>query len=347
MKFSEDSGQAANYLRQAIPTMIKHNIVPNPLNYTLWYSYFSNDFPELNKQLDQTIERYGTCPSKVGESLFIQYVSQLDDDKTAELENFQNAFSHLVNNLNDSMDSTSKQTSGYSTALKNNISVLESCELDDSVKPILDELNANANALSAAHEKFQSDLSVAQSEINLLKNELEESQRDANTDPLTGLFNRRVFESIFDQFEEERSEHDSIALIIMDIDKFKLFNDTHGHLLGDQVLKFVGELLKSECPDSIVPVRFGGEEFAMLCPNYDMQKAFDVAEKIRSKLASLPFNSKKTNKLIPPITASFGVASKNSNEVLSQIVERADKALYAAKEAGRNQVHLADINSKI
>ncbi len=341
MKFSENSGQAASYLRQAIPTMVKHNIVPNPLNYTLWYSYFSEAFPELNKELDQALGRYGTCPTKVGEALFVQHISQLDDDNSLQLENFQKAFSHVVDNLSDSIDYTSKQTTGYSAALQDNIAALQEHGLDDSITPVLSQLNTNANALCTAHAKFQSDLSAAQTEINTLKTKLEKSQREANTDHLTGLYNRRVFESIFEQFEEEHNEHDSLSLIIMDIDKFKLFNDTHGHLLGDQVLKFVGELLKTECPNNIVPVRFGGEEFAMLCPKYESKKAYCVAEKIRAKLASVPFNSKKTGEKIPPITASFGVATKNGKEILSQIIERADQALYAAKEAGRNQVKLA------
>ncbi|MDT0594866.1 GGDEF domain-containing protein [Glaciecola petra] len=340
MKFSEDSDQAANYLRQAIPTMVKHSIVPNPLNYTLWYSYFSDAFPELNKELDQAIERYGTCPAKVGENLFIQHISQLDNEDEEQLEAFQKAFSTMVNNLSDSIDQTAKQTNGFSAALKENIDALESHDLGADVAPVLNNLNANASAICDANDQFQGQLSAAQSEINALREELEASRRDANTDPLTGLYNRRVFEAIYKQFMEEESE-DDLTLIMMDIDKFKLFNDTHGHLLGDQILKFVGKLLKSECPESITPVRFGGEEFAMLCPKCSLEKGQEVAENIREKLAAVPFNNKKSGAKIPPVTASFGVAMKKQKEELSEIIERADKALYAAKDGGRNQVQLA------
>lgn len=340
MKFSEDSDQAANYLRQAIPAMVKHSIVPNPLNYTLWYSYFSDAFPDLNKELEQTIERYGTCPAKVGENLFIQHISQLDNEDEEQLEAFQKAFSTMVNNLSDSLDHTAKQTNGFSAALKENITALESHELGDAVAPVLNNLNANASAICDANDQFQGQLSAAQSEINALREELEASRRDANTDPLTGLFNRRVFEAIYKQFVEEENE-DELTLIIMDIDKFKVFNDTHGHLLGDQILKFVGKLLKSECPDSITPVRFGGEEFAMLCPKFALEEGQEVAENIRAKLAAVPFNNKKSGTKIPPVTASFGVATKKEKEDLTQIIERADKALYAAKDGGRNQVQLA------
>lgn len=341
MKFSEDSGEAAGYLRQAIPNMVKHNIVPNPLNYTLWYSYFSEEFPALNKDLDQTIERYGTCPPKVGESLFIQHISQLGDNKQEKLENFHAAFSNVVANLSSSIDQTAQETAGYSTALKNNLSALDDCELDDAIAPVINDISNNANALCDANDVFQSKLSAAQIEINTLKAELEKSQFEANTDPLTGLYNRRVFESIFNQFKEAHDEDSKLTLIMMDIDKFKVFNDTYGHLKGDQILQFVGELLKSECPKDITPVRFGGEEFAILCPNCEIEAAYKIAEKIRIKLASVSFSNKKTGKKIPPVTASFGIACRKSEEILAQIIERADKALYVAKDAGRNQVQMA------
>jgi diguanylate cyclase len=321
--------------------MVKYNIVPNPLNYTLWYSYYSEMFPNLNKELDDVVERYGTCPTKIGESLFVQHISQLDDNNEKHLDNFQQAITHLVSNLSDSLDHTAKQTGDYSAALKDNISTLESQNVDASILPVLNELNANATAIYDANQQFQGELSSAQNEINQLKKDLEKSRRDANTDPLTGLCNRRVLEAIYHQFMEDHDHKDELSLIIMDIDKFKVFNDTHGHLVGDQVLKFVGDLLKKECPTTIVPVRFGGEEFAMLCPNFKIDEAEVVAENIRVKLSNINFNHKKTGQKIPPVTASFGLAAKNNCELLSEIIERADKALYMAKDQGRNQVQLA------
>lgn len=342
MKFSENSDQAANYLRQAVPKMVKHSIVPNPLNYTLWYSYYSKDFPLLNKELDQTIERLGTCPPAIGESLFLQYLGQLDKDNEKHLVAFQKALSHMVNDLSDSLEHSAKQTNSYSEALMDNLTELGSHGVDDAITPVLNELSANASAICSANAEFQGQLSVAQAEINTLKSELENSKREASTDPLTGLYNRRVFESIYHQFVGDGNDNDDLALIMMDIDKFKLFNDAHGHLLGDQILKFVGKLLKTECKEPIVPVRLGGEEFVLLCPHFDLKQAYDVAENVRTKLACALFSSKRTGQKIPAVTASFGVALKKPEEFLKHIIERADEALYAAKNAGRNQVKMAN-----
>lgn len=339
MIFSENSNQAADYLRQAVPTMMKHSIVPDPLNYTLWYSYYSKTFPLLNKDLDQTIERYKTCPPEVAQRLFIEHISQADKNNgEQELATFQKAILSLVDNLSDSLDVTAKQTTGFSEALKENVSNLESIEMNEEVAPLLKELSTNADAICEANQTFQGKLSSAQAEINTLKKELEKTRLDANTDPLTGLCNRRVLEAIYHQFEEENGEH--FALIIMDIDKFKSFNDIHGHILGDQILKIVGMLLKNSCETPVVPIRLGGEEFALLCPNYDIEKAQQLADKIRLKLSSTPYTNKRTGNKIPPVTASFGVTLKKPDDSLISLIERADKALYSAKESGRNKVEL-------
>jgi diguanylate cyclase len=324
MKFSENSDQAADYLRQAVPAMVKYEIVPNPLNYALWCSYYSKAFPTLNKELDHVIERYGTCPSDVGEALFIQHITQLNKSSEKQLESFHKAFFHIVDNLSVSLDNTAKETTGYSQALMQNLTVLGTHEVDAAMIPVVEKLNENASAICLANEEFQGQLVAAQTEISMLKAELEQSKKEANTDSLTGLSNRRVLESIYHQFVEEHGDSDELALIIMDIDKFKLFNDTHAHLLGDQILKFVGQLLRKECKEPLVPVRFGGEEFALLCPRYSLEKSQQLAENIRVKLSSVAFNNKRTGDKIPPITASFGVTLKKHADILNNVIERAD-----------------------
>lgn len=341
MKFSEDSELAVKYLRQAIPTMMQHHIVPNPINYTLWYSYYSNVYPELNKQLEHTIERYQTCPVEVSESLFLQHIGQTNDEDQSQNEAYQRALSVMVNNLSDSINETSDQASGFSAALQLDIEALEKHELNDEISPLIDSLSANANAICDANDAFNNKLVDAQKEIRALKEELDKSREEANTDPLTGLSNRRVLESIYNNFVTEAGDESDLSIIIMDIDKFKVFNDTHGHLLGDQILKYVGSLLKDLCPNGIKPVRFGGEEFAIVCPTKSLDTSQNIAEKIRAKLESVPFTNKKTGDKIPPVTASFGVAKRKCQENLSSLIERADKALYLAKDNGRNQVQLA------
>ena len=337
MKFSENSNQAAHYLRLAVPKMVEHHIVPNPLNYTLWYSYFSESYPALNHALDNTIKVHGTCPTDIGESLFLRHI--IDVDGTSHKNNeIQKSLVHLVSDLSTQIENTVHETSVYSNALKENIVDIGTSGLNAELLEKLTQLSTNASGLCSANDTFQSQLVIAQSTIDSLKKQLEESQSQASTDVLTGLANRRVLEAIYKQYNASQL---ALSVVMIDIDKFKVFNDTHGHVMGDQILKFVGQLLKKECPESITPVRFGGEEFALLCPELAVDNVKSLAEKIRYKLSQVSFNNKRTGERIEPVTASFGIAVKRADELLESLVERADSALYTAKNNGRNQVQLA------
>lgn len=337
MKFSEDSSEAAKFLKLAVPKMVQHGIVPNPLNYTLWYSYFSNSSPSLNTALDSAVKRYGTCPTDIGEALFLEHITEPDDNNQS-VNKVQQALVHLVTDLSCNINETVNQTSLFSTALKENLLDLNKSELCDELADKINDLSANANGICSINEVFQSQLESAQSEIDTLKRELEESKIQATTDTLTGLNNRRVLESIYNEYTNSETD---VSIVMMDIDEFKLFNDTHGHVMGDQILQFVGKLLKQECPINITPIRFGGEEFAILCSETPLEHVAKIAENIRQKLSNVSFSNKRTGDKIEPVTASFGIAVKHTNELLDDLVERADNALYKAKTDGRNQVKIA------
>ncbi len=338
MKFSEDSNEAAKFLRLAVPKMVQHGIVPNPLNYTLWYSYFSNSSPSLNTALDGAVKRYGTCPTDIGEALFLEHITETDET-TQSTNKIQQALVHLVTDLSSNITETVIQTNQFSNALKENLDDIKKSELCDELAKKINDLSDNAYGMCNVNDAFQTQLETAQSEIDTLKKELEESKIQATTDSLTGLNNRRALESIYNEYSKSES---NVSIVMMDIDQFKLFNDTHGHVMGDQILQFVGKLLKQECPSNITPVRFGGEEFALLCSAVSLDNVAGIAESIRQKLEKVSFSNRRTGSKIDPVTASFGIAVKNTSELLEQLVDRADRALYKAKNDGRNQVQIAE-----
>ena len=153
-------------------------------------------------------------------------------------------------------------------------------------------------------------------------------------DPLTGLSNRRYFIQAFaDELARISRRQASLSLIFLDLDRFKRINDSHGHQVGDQVLQATAAHLRSCCRPYDTPARWGGEEFIILLPDTDEQEAALFAERIRSSLQeglspTIPF----------PVTISIGVAQYLPGESLESLVDRADKALYLAKQAGRNRV---------
>lgn len=163
---------------------------------------------------------------------------------------------------------------------------------------------------------------------------------DSRTDPLTGLWGRRYFDDAGRQSLNAMAERrERGTLVLMDIDRFKSFNDKYGHLMGDEVLRVVARVLREVLRGEDILCRFGGEEFVALLPRVNLEKGLAIAERIRARLEETPIPGIDTK-----ITASFGAAEYVgiTEESLNDLIERADKAMYAAKQAGRNRVVAAD-----
>jgi len=171
-----------------------------------------------------------------------------------------------------------------------------------------------------------------------VKRAQEQLEREATTDALTGLYNRRYLYSLFPKlWSEAMRSHKSLALIIIDIDHFKKINDRYGHPTGDSVLLHIAIVLRANCRVSDFLFRIGGEEFLILTSG-DNEGGTHVAEKIRSTLELEAYSDAECS---IPVTASFGVAQADASDGtngLEQLLRRADQALYAAKKGGRNRV---------
>ncbi|MBL0466465.1 GGDEF domain-containing protein [Aeromonas veronii] len=165
----------------------------------------------------------------------------------------------------------------------------------------------------------------------------------AKQDPLTGVANRRHFNIELDRALAHSQESGApLSLILIDVDYFKRFNDHYGHQVGDMCLKEVAQALNRavRTPSDLV-ARYGGEEFVLLLPHTDRQAAASVAQRLQDGLASLQLEHLASD-VAPWVTVSQGIASTVSGEGASQLLERADQALYRAKESGRNQFCVAE-----
>jgi diguanylate cyclase len=173
--------------------------------------------------------------------------------------------------------------------------------------------------------------------------QLEQVKRESLTDALTGISNRKAFDSALVQsIETAREETAPFSLLMLDIDHFKQFNDTYGHLIGDKVLRFIASILTRCIKGSDLAARYGGEEFAVILPNTPLQGAASVSEQIRKSISAGELKDKESGKRYGRITASIGIAEFHPEEAVNGLIERADQALYSAKKKGRNRVEQAN-----
>jgi diguanylate cyclase (GGDEF)-like protein len=174
---------------------------------------------------------------------------------------------------------------------------------------------------------------ISFTDITDIEMEMYKIQKQADTDNLTGIFNRQRFDKILER-EIKSISHStkSSSLLMLDIDFFKKINDTHGHLVGDEVLKSLVKIVINNIRFNDVFARWGGEEFMILAPDTNLHDATIFAEKLRSAIKNGSF----INDI--PVTCSFGVSSIDGSDSVKSVVERVDKALYSAKQNGRNRV---------
>jgi diguanylate cyclase (GGDEF)-like protein len=159
-------------------------------------------------------------------------------------------------------------------------------------------------------------------------------QQYALTDPLTNLPNRRAFHTACEkEFGHAGHEGRPMSLIVLDIDCFKQINDAHGHDAGDRVLQQLAQVVRSVVHPSDYPVRWGGDEFAVLLPDSNLSHARLMSEKIRLTIESFPFD-------VGPVTVSLGAALLTSDRSITSLFQRADRALYDAKRQGRNRIEV-------
>jgi diguanylate cyclase (GGDEF)-like protein len=162
-----------------------------------------------------------------------------------------------------------------------------------------------------------------------------DAEARASTDALTGLPNRRYFDEFCGLLARRRRSGDAVGVLMVDIDWFKRLNDTHGHAVGDEVLRDVGGAIASAVREDDVPARYGGEEFVVLLRNPGPEVALDVGERVRSAVAGLDLTRFGVGK----VSVSVGVAvSSRADEPIEDLILMADRALYRAKKAGRDRV---------
>jgi diguanylate cyclase (GGDEF)-like protein len=181
----------------------------------------------------------------------------------------------------------------------------------------------------------KTDYLVTLSDITILKEALSKTEKKASTDALTQVYNRRKFDEMFEaEFQIVKKNNGALSIALIDIDKFKDFNDSYGHLIGDEVLITMAQSVEKSVRDTDTFARWGGEEFVVLYKDTDIKTATNISLKLKDII------EKNVHPVAGKITASFGVTQYKKGDTIQSIFQRCDQALYLAKENGRNRVEV-------
>ena len=250
-------------------------------------------------------------------------------------EKMQDEIGRLAESLDEAGESTGSYRESLGTLAKELNDGLESGD----VANLIQRLSAATLEMHRRTASLEDQLKESAETINTLSKDLEVTMLEAITDALTGLFNRKAFDDRLELAVAGSLEDGTpLSLLLIDIDHFKKFNDTWGHQVGDQVLRLVGQSLRMNVKGKDTAARYGGEEMALILPETEVDNAVILAEQVRKAIGSMNIVKKKTRENIGPVTVSIGAAQFNPGESAADLVSRADYALYAAKEAGRNRV---------
>lgn len=324
----------AELLRQSVPLMVKNNVSAHPINYAIWYAYAAGNNDRLCKDIDDLINTQKPFDEETSLDLYKNHVCN------ASIEAFEKInldLQKLVDNTASDVQDASDQVSNVGDNILANSLQLENTDDIAEVKSVISGVVDETKQLIDISTSLKAKLDEANIEMAALRDELSKTKELASTDALTGLLNRRAFDIELSNLVNNAANQDH-CLMILDLDHFKNVNDTFGHLVGDKVIRYTAALLKKHMAEHHHPARYGGEEMAVIMPNTELNTALKIAEKIRESLASSQLKQKNNEVSIGKITVSIGVTSLTTEDTVDSFIERADSALYSAKETGRNKV---------
>jgi diguanylate cyclase len=308
-----------------------------PRNYEIWYVYATGYNAPLNKIINETLARSGKLTEADLEQIYETYLSHI---KTTD--RIDKVGARVIGEIDDVvvlLTDALGVSASYDASLDGATQQLAGAKTREQVKTVVQSLLKSTHEMRDTNKALEERLMLSKNEISNLQQSLEAIRAESLTDPLTGLGNRKYFDRMIETAVQNAVAADEpLSLLMFDIDHFKSFNDSYGHLTGDQVLRLVGMSLKQTIKGQDITARYGGEEFAVVLPNTALRQALTVADHIRRAVMAKELKKKSTGEILGRVTISVGVSMLKSGDDTDALIERADACLYAAKRNGRNRV---------
>ncbi len=321
---------------KALEKIDQEKLLPDPVNFELWYTYYAQENPELSHTLDLLIEKK-KITDKICQKIHLQYLS--DRRESEQVRQAGSTIQSTIQDVTGIVTNVKSATSKYNATLNDVTNKLENGISQKEMEVVLVDIMDNTQDMIRHNQTLENELTKSSQAMIALQRDLELVRKEALTDSLTNLANRKAFDAeIVRISKESNKDGTTFSLLMLDIDYFKSFNDNFGHQVGDQVLRLVARTLIDGVKGRDIAARFGGEEFAIILPDTNLQAAVKVADQLRKAVASKEIINRNSGDVLGRITLSGGVAQQLPDEKVEDIISRADAALYTAKHNGRNQI---------
>jgi len=317
--------------------LFAHDLDLTPLNFGVAHDYLTGGHIGVEKAITAVLAERGKISNSWIETVVAE---QRADEVTPEalatmLDKVEENLSEFTGLMTESRNSAKD----YGAALQEEVKGLAASGANE---PVLARLVALTRSMVEKTRQVETQLRHNQKQNHALKSSLASARRAAEHDHLTGLPNRRAFEgTLREEMALAQKEGQPLAVAFCDIDHFKVINDTHGHDTGDRVLKFVAGLLAKVSDDQCHVARHGGEEFVMLFRGKTAAEACEAVDGVRQDLSTRSLVNRSNGERMERVSFSAGVASVLAYDDPRAALKAADRALYLAKEHGRNRVYLA------
>lgn len=336
----EERAQLWRLSQMTLDALRRRDLAPGPAAYHIWFLYEAGADAELVETLQRLDHHQTPIDDALLDSLFHRFV--LSRYGVGVLDQEIGDFGDVIDRADARTADTVRDLGAYARTLVEADGSLGR-EIDRAaLRRLIATLGEETDRMRAKSEAFCDDLRDCRQKMGELRDELEKIRREAFTDPLTGVANRKRFETSAAELAAEVTDgrRSRFALLLVDIDNFKPINDQHGHRIGDQVLRLVAGKLQRHIKGRDVLARYGGDEFVVLLPDTGLEDAARLAEKLRQAIQRHVLRHRLSGEAIGCVTVSIGVAAFVPGQSVADLVDRADQALYRAKHAGRNRTEV-------
>lgn len=337
MEYTENTDQALVFAKQAIDKMNEIGVPANPHNFTIWFHYFSGTYPDLKRTLDILLGNQQAFTETRNSEIFQKFFTL--DQESATLHDATTRMESELARVMSTLDGADDDLSMLDVSLRDFSDQISQTDDKAEMMKLTDKLNAQVKQVIENRASVEEELKNSIREIEELKDDLERMRREALTDGLTGIANRKLFDlELRKSSMNAMANGEDLALLMMDVDHFDRFNEHYGHQVGDQVLKLVAVTIGECIKGQDTAARYGGDEFSVILPRTNLENAQRLAEHICKRVSSKNVVNRSTGERLGKITMSAGVALFEYGEPVSQLLVRADRTLQESMHNGYNQV---------